>query len=232
MQNVKFFQNLGAVLILAFVNTVLTALFVGLLLFIATYLGIIRSFSMINCLLFGSIISATDTISVLTLFTSLGVDDTLYALIFGESMFNDAVAMVLYKSLLAFQYISFTLESLFDGLYNFFSVFLGSLSCGIVVGVFASLFLKYTNLSKPENKDIERALLLLIPFVCYLFADGCNMSGIVAMLFCGIVMSWYASHNMSPKRYLSLFLICFFLRFFNIKSIIVISLEGYIVYYQ
>lgn len=209
MQNVKFFQNLGAILVLAFVNTTLTTIFVGLLLFISAYLGIIRSFSMINCLIFGSIISATDTISVLTLFTSLGVDDTLYALVFGESMFNDAVAMVLFKSLLAFQYIPFTVKSLLYGFYNFFSVFLGSLSCGIVVGVFASLFLKYTHLSKPENKDIERSLLLLIPFVCYLFADGCDMSGIVAMLFCGIVMSWYTAQNMSPKRYLLIFFLLF-----------------------
>lgn len=44
---------------------------------------------------FGSLIAATDPVSVLAIFSSLNADKNLNALIFGESVLNDAVAIVL-----------------------------------------------------------------------------------------------------------------------------------------
>lgn len=44
---------------------------------------------------FGSLIAATDPVSVLAIFSSLGADRNLNAIIFGESVLNDAVAIVL-----------------------------------------------------------------------------------------------------------------------------------------
>lgn len=215
MGNIKFFQNIGSIIILAFINTFLTALFIGMLLYFASWASYLHSFSFLNSFLFGSIISATDTISVLTIFSKLGVDDTLYALVFGESMFNDAVAIVLYRSLISFQYIELNASSLIHGIVSFCSIFLGSLSCGILMGALISLLFKYTNLHYSRNKDFERALLLITPFLCYMFAEGLNMSGIVAMLFCGIVMSRYTEHNMSGKTYHFKLYIYLFYYFFN-----------------
>ena len=51
--------------------------------------------SFIDCLLFGAIISATDPVTVLAVFKELKVDVNLDALLFGESVLNDAVAIVL-----------------------------------------------------------------------------------------------------------------------------------------
>ncbi|RXM93822.1 Sodium/hydrogen exchanger 7 [Acipenser ruthenus] len=48
-----------------------------------------------DCLFFGAIISATDPVTVLAIFNELGADVDLYALLFGESVLNDAVAIVL-----------------------------------------------------------------------------------------------------------------------------------------
>ena len=48
-----------------------------------------------DCLLFGAIISATDPVTILAIFHDLNVDVDLYALVFGESVLNDAVAIVL-----------------------------------------------------------------------------------------------------------------------------------------
>jgi solute carrier family 9 (sodium/hydrogen exchanger), member 6/7 len=53
------------------------------------------SFTFLDLLYFGSIISATDPVTVLAIFNDLHVDVNLYALVFGESVLNDAVAMVL-----------------------------------------------------------------------------------------------------------------------------------------
>ena len=53
------------------------------------------SFSFIDCLVFGAIVSATDPVTVLAVFKELKVDVNLDALLFGESVLNDAVAIVL-----------------------------------------------------------------------------------------------------------------------------------------
>lgn len=53
--------------------------------------------SIIPSLLFGSLISATDPVTVLAVFHDLRVDYDLYSLVFGESVLNDAVAIVLYR---------------------------------------------------------------------------------------------------------------------------------------
>jgi len=53
--------------------------------------------SSIPSFLFGALISATDPVTVLAVFHDLRVDFDLYSLVFGESVLNDAVAIVLYR---------------------------------------------------------------------------------------------------------------------------------------
>lgn len=45
----------------------------------------------------GAILSATDPVTVLSIFKELGVSPPLFANVFGESVLNDAVAIVLYR---------------------------------------------------------------------------------------------------------------------------------------
>lgn len=52
-------------------------------------------FQFVDCLLFGAIVSATDPVTVLAVFKELRVDVNLDALLFGESVLNDAVALIL-----------------------------------------------------------------------------------------------------------------------------------------
>ena len=52
---------------------------------------------MLECLLFGSALSATDPVTILAIFQQYKVDPTLYSIIFGESLLNDAVSIVLYE---------------------------------------------------------------------------------------------------------------------------------------
>ena len=54
------------------------------------------------CLIFGALISATDPVAVLAIFKEMSADKTLYALIFGESIFNDAVSLILYEFIFSF----------------------------------------------------------------------------------------------------------------------------------
>lgn len=60
----------------------------------------------IDCLLFGALISATDPVTVLAIFSDLHVDVNLYALVFGESVLNDAVAIVLTRLVVTVKLLS------------------------------------------------------------------------------------------------------------------------------
>jgi len=46
---------------------------------------------------FGSLISAVDPVATLAIFHALDVDPTLNMLVFGESVLNDAVSIVMFK---------------------------------------------------------------------------------------------------------------------------------------
>lgn len=53
------------------------------------------SFTFLDTLYFGALISSTDPLTILAIFNDLHVDVNLYALVFGESVLNDAVSIVL-----------------------------------------------------------------------------------------------------------------------------------------
>jgi sodium/hydrogen exchanger-like protein 6/7 len=58
------------------------------------------SLSFLDSMIFGSVLSATDPVTVLTIFQSLKVDPKLYSIVFGESILNDVVSIVLYELVL------------------------------------------------------------------------------------------------------------------------------------
>ncbi|XP_070838868.1 sodium/hydrogen exchanger 6-like isoform X1 [Chaetodon trifascialis] len=100
-----FFRNIGSILAYAFMGTVISCFVIGLIMygfvFIMKVVGQLGGdFYFTDCLFFGAIVSATDPVTVLAIFNELKVDVDLYALLFGESVLNDAVAIVLSSVLL------------------------------------------------------------------------------------------------------------------------------------
>jgi sodium/hydrogen exchanger 8 len=90
----SFFRNFGTINSLAVVGTLISTFVVGYGLYLFSLTGVIYTGkTALDPLLFGSILSAIDPVATLALFSSLQVDRTLYALVFGESVMNDAVAV-------------------------------------------------------------------------------------------------------------------------------------------
>lgn len=114
---------MGAILTYAIIGTTISAFLIGSLMYAAvkvwpvglsnryihfniyfqdkkivinyTKFYMVRSFTFLDTLYFGALISPTDPLTILAIFSDLRVDVNMYALVFGESVLNDAVAIVL-----------------------------------------------------------------------------------------------------------------------------------------
>ena len=53
--------------------------------------------TLLECLIYGTTLSATDPVTILAIFNQYKVDPKLYTIIFGESLLNDAVSIVMYE---------------------------------------------------------------------------------------------------------------------------------------
>ncbi|PFH48859.1 hypothetical protein AMATHDRAFT_64540 [Amanita thiersii Skay4041] len=194
----NFFRNFGSILTFAFLGTFISAVGVGILVYIYSFLGLESlDITLLECLIFGSTLSATDPVTILAIFNQYKVDPKLYTIIFGESLLNDAVSIVMYETLTQFHGTEIYLRSLFHGIGIFLLSFSVSMALGVVFGLAMSLLLKHSHLN--HYPAIESCLVALCAYTCYFFSNGLSMSGIVSLLFCGITLKHYAYHTMSRR---------------------------------
>jgi NhaP-type Na+/H+ or K+/H+ antiporter len=131
------------------------------------------------------------------LFKELRVEPNLYANVFGESIFNDAVAIVLYRTFVVYLTNPITVESVFLGFGRFLLVLCGSVGIGVVIGGFSALFFKFTKFYR--HVVLEGCLVFVFAYSSFLLAEGLALSGIISILSCGIMMGQYTVGNLSEK---------------------------------
>ncbi|GAB4824196.1 hypothetical protein N2152v2_011242 [Parachlorella kessleri] len=132
----SFFGNCGAIASYAFVGTFSSTLVIGLVMWLGGLAGACVQLSFLETLLFGAIVSATDPVTVLAVFERLHAEENLYALVFGESVLNDAVAIVLFRVLAGFLNAPVTAGAIFKAVGLFLLIFLGSMAIGVVMGAY------------------------------------------------------------------------------------------------
>ncbi|KND92132.1 putative Na(+)/H(+) antiporter C15A10.06 [Tolypocladium ophioglossoides CBS 100239] len=204
LHQANFFRNIGTILTFAFAGTFLSAVVIGLILWLFTLLPGSLEMSFIDAISVGATLSATDPVTILAIFNTYKVDPKLYTIIFGESILNDAIAIVIFETAQKYKKgdaASYGILSFFEGTGIFLLIFFGSLLIGVVVGVGTALLLKFTYLRRLPK--IESCLIVLISYATYFFSHGVHMSGIVSLLFCGITLKHYAYFNMSRRTQLT-----------------------------
>ena len=92
-----FFSNIGSIIVFAVFGTLISTVVVAMLCYAVAEGGIV-SLSLVECWLFGALISAIDPVATISIFEAFHVENTLFNLVFGESVLNDAVAIVLYRT--------------------------------------------------------------------------------------------------------------------------------------
>lgn len=105
-------------------------------------------------------------------------------MIFGESLLNDAIAIVLFHTAEKYKPRgaeannpngNLTPIKLLESFGVFLLVFFGSLLVGVLVGIGTSLFLKFTYIRRFPK--IESCIVLLIAYASYFFANSIELSG-------------------------------------------------------
>ncbi|XP_044767497.1 sodium/hydrogen exchanger 6 isoform X3 [Neomonachus schauinslandi] len=202
-----FFRNLGSILAYAFLGTAISCFVIGSIMYGCVTLmkvtgQLAGDFYFTDCLLFGAIVSATDPVTVLAIFHELQVDVELYALLFGESVLNDAVAIVLSSSIVAYQPAgdnshTFDVTAMFKSIGIFLGIFSGSFAMGAATGVVTALVTKFTKLR--EFQLLETGLFFLMSWSTFLLAEAWGFTGVVAVLFCGITQAHYTYNNLSTE---------------------------------
>ncbi|XP_015187933.1 PREDICTED: sodium/hydrogen exchanger 7 isoform X1 [Polistes dominula] len=199
-----FFRNLGAILMYALLGTSISAFVIGALMyaFIQLIPHLSTSFTFLDTLYFGALISPTDPLTIISIFNDLHVDVNLYALVFGESVLNDAVAIVLSGSIqnYAERYQSgsggFETVAFFQAFGDFVGIFSLSLFIGATMGCITALLTKFTRVR--DFPLLESALFVLMSYSTFLIAEASDLTGVVAVLFCGICQAHYTYNNLSP----------------------------------
>ncbi|NXI17703.1 SL9A9 protein, partial [Irena cyanogastra] len=206
-----FFRNLGSILTYAFLGTAISCIVIGLIMYgfvkAMVHIGQLKQweFHFTDCLFFGSLMSATDPVTVLAIFHELNVDTDLYTLLFGESVLNDAVAIVLTHSISIYSPKenpnAFDAAAFFQSVGNFLGIFAGSFAMGSSYAVVTALisFMHLTKFTKLcEFPMLETGLFFLLSWSAFLSAEAAGLTGIVAVLFCGVTQAHYTYNNLSP----------------------------------
>jgi CPA1 family monovalent cation:H+ antiporter len=190
-------KNLLPILVLATLGLLISAAIVGFA------MGQVTPLPIGVALLFGALISATDPVAVIALFKELGVDERLSALVDGESLFNDATAIVVFNIILGIVLATGSLgeHPVGSAIGSFLVVFFGGLAVGLFIGALLIGLLRLAD----GDVLVQIALTSVSAYVAFIVADHfLKLSGVMAVVGAGILSAWRAKQLFSEemRRYI------------------------------
>ena len=140
----------------------------------------------------GAIVAPTDPVAATAVMRRLGAPRRLVNLVEGESLVNDATALVAYRVAVAAALGgSF---SLVDASVEFLGAATGGIAIGLVVG-----FLVGEIRRRIEDTPTELTISLLTAYAAFIPAEELGLSGVLAAVTCGVYLGWRAPEIASPQ---------------------------------
>ena len=192
-------RYLAPILLLAIPGTLIGTIIVGAIILVAGKTLVPElDIAVAAAFAFGALISATDPVAVIALFRDLGVNKRLAVLVEGESLFNDAVAIVLFNLALAAGIAlavndteAFTIST---AIIEFVRVFFGGLAVGALLGYLVSAVV----LKNVDDHLIETATTVALAFGSFIIAEQLHVSGVLAVVAAGILVGNIGMKSTSP----------------------------------
>jgi Na+/H+ antiporter len=187
-----FRANLSPIFLLAIGLVLLTTAFVAVVAHSLTGLPWAAAF------ILGAIISPTDAVAATAIANRLRIPQRIVTILEGESLVNDATALVAYRFAIAAMMsgtFSFSEASL-----RFFLVALGGTGIGLVVGWFASQVQR-----RLDDPPVQITISLLTPFAAYIPAERLHVSGVLAVVAAGLFLGWRTPQVLTYRTRLNLY---------------------------
>ena len=132
----------------------------------------------------GSILSATDAVAAISITKGLNLSHKTLTILEGESLINDASALVAYR---------FAVASVMGSAFIIWKAtleFILLLGGGFLVGFVMAKILAFI-LSRVHKKNVEVTIsfMLLMPFVTYLIAEHLHVSGVISVVVLGLTIA-------------------------------------------
>jgi Na+/H+ antiporter len=145
---------------------------------------LIPGFSWPLAFVLGAVVSPPDAVAASGIIKGLGLNKKVITILEGESLVNDASALIAYR---------YAVTAVTTGTFIFWKAgleFLLIAGVGILIGIAIGYLFVLAHKKIENNPVVETSLTLLSPFVSYLAAEQFHMSGVLAVVSTGLVISW------------------------------------------
>ena len=185
-----FRANLGQISLLA----------VGLVLFttacVAVLAHTLTGLPWATAFVLGAIISPTDAVAATAITSRLRVPKRIITVLDGESLLNDATALVAYRFAIAA--MNSGRFSLSEASGRFLLVALGGTGIGLAVGWLASHVQR-----RLDDPPVQITISLLTPFAAYIPAERLHVSGVLAVVAAGLFIGWRVPQILTSRTRLN-----------------------------
>jgi CPA1 family monovalent cation:H+ antiporter len=141
----------------------------------------------------GAIISPPDAVAAAASTKGLSVPKRVVTILEGESLVNDATGLIAYK---------YAVAAVVTGSFYFWEAgakfFLVAVG-GILLGLALARVFKWIHKITPDNPTTDTTLTFITPFIVYLIAESIHISGVLAVVTCGLYLSWNSSEIFSQQ---------------------------------
>jgi len=184
-----FRQNLRPILMLAFGLVIFTTAVVAIVI-----RALIPEIPWAAAIALGAIVSPPDAVAAAAIAQRLAVPKRIVTILEGESLINDAAALVLYKIAIAAAMTGMLQGELMHATWKLPLVGLGGVAIGLIAG-WVTLQVR----RRVQLISVEGTIALLTPYVAYLPAEWLGCSGVLAAVAAGVYMSRQAPRYLTGR---------------------------------
>ncbi len=187
---VDFRKNRSAIGLMSVGLVVFTALGVG----VAAW-AVIPGLPLAGGIALGAVVAPPDAVAASVVARRVGMPRKLIRLLEGESLFNDAAALVALRTAIAALAGS---VSLWQVGADFFRAAIGGAVVGLIVG-FGAAYIR----ARMDEPVLDTALSFAVPFIAYLPAEAIHGSGVLAVVIAGLILGHKAPQILSGSTRLA-----------------------------
>ena len=162
----------------------------------ATGETIALNLSLTDILSMCALLCSTDVIAAISM-VSYDKYPRLFSLLFGESVVNDAVTIIIFNTVQQLKDVEVGKSTVPTMIGQFFLLSILSLLIGFAYGALAAIILKKFRVITRDSIS-ECIFLFSMGYLSYATSERLHQSGIITLLTCGTMMANYAWYNLSP----------------------------------